>query len=241
MDTETVVKSVQKTGRCVVVEEGLAAIGVGAEVAARIMEKAFDYLDAPVARVSGQGRADAVRGEPGKARAALGRRSDRGREGRSVTGKEFSMSYNALNPPPLVRDKPANEVMRVAVHNGELHMSLRRGFNDPGAWGAVVRRCGAPRRARLRAREDRHRRGSARAHPHRLREGDSRAAGRFGRDDRDQGHAVTEKDAPLFDALHVPPEAFEKGGVEVLRAVIVDGGLHVSLRRAFDDRKPGAC
>jgi len=54
MDTETVVKSVQKTGRCVVVEEGWQQSGIGAEVAARIMEKAFDYLDAPVARVSGK-------------------------------------------------------------------------------------------------------------------------------------------------------------------------------------------
>jgi hypothetical protein len=46
---------------------------------------------------------------------------------------------------------------------------------------------------------------------------------------------VSDRDAPVFDALHVPPEAFDKGGVEVLRAVIVDGALHVSLRRAFDD------
>jgi len=38
-----------------------------------------------------------------------------------------------------------------------------------------------------------------------------------------------------FEALNVPPSALEQGGVEVLRAVIVDGGLHVSLRRAFDD------
>jgi hypothetical protein len=38
-----------------------------------------------------------------------------------------------------------------------------------------------------------------------------------------------------FDPLNVPPEALERGGVEVLRAAIVDGGLHVSLRRAFDD------
>jgi hypothetical protein len=38
-----------------------------------------------------------------------------------------------------------------------------------------------------------------------------------------------------FDALQVPPTALEQGGVEVLRAAIVDGGLHVSLRRAFDD------
>jgi hypothetical protein len=38
-----------------------------------------------------------------------------------------------------------------------------------------------------------------------------------------------------FDPLHAPPGALERGGVEVLRAAIVDGGLHVSLRRAFDD------
>ncbi len=54
MDTDTIVQSVQKTGRCVVVEEGWPQSGVGAEVAARIMEHAFDYLDAPVARVSGK-------------------------------------------------------------------------------------------------------------------------------------------------------------------------------------------
>ena len=54
MDTDTVIESVKKTNRCVVVEEGWQQSGVGAEVAARIMEKAFDYLDAPVARVSGK-------------------------------------------------------------------------------------------------------------------------------------------------------------------------------------------
>ncbi len=54
MDTETIVASVQKTGRCVTVEEGWQQSGVGAEIAARIMEHAFDYLDAPVARVSGK-------------------------------------------------------------------------------------------------------------------------------------------------------------------------------------------
>ena len=41
--------------------------------------------------------------------------------------------------------------------------------------------------------------------------------------------------APGFEALHVPPAAFEQGGTEVLRAVVVNGALHVSLRRAFDD------
>ena len=54
MDTETIVASVQKTGRCVTVEEGWAQSGVGAEIAARLMEHAFDYLDAPVARVTGK-------------------------------------------------------------------------------------------------------------------------------------------------------------------------------------------
>jgi pyruvate dehydrogenase E1 component beta subunit len=52
MDTDTIVESVKKTGRAVTVEEGWQQSGVGAEIAARIMEKAFDYLDAPVARVS---------------------------------------------------------------------------------------------------------------------------------------------------------------------------------------------
>jgi pyruvate dehydrogenase E1 component beta subunit len=54
MDTQTLVQSVQKTGRCVVVEEGWQQSGVGAEVAARLMEHAFDWLDAPVVRVSGK-------------------------------------------------------------------------------------------------------------------------------------------------------------------------------------------
>jgi pyruvate dehydrogenase E1 component beta subunit len=54
MDTETIVASVMKTGRCVTVEEGFPQSGVGAEIAARIMEQAFDYLDAPVARVTGK-------------------------------------------------------------------------------------------------------------------------------------------------------------------------------------------
>ncbi|MCP3383466.1 MULTISPECIES: pyruvate dehydrogenase complex E1 component subunit beta [unclassified Bradyrhizobium] len=54
MDTETIINSVKKTGRAVTVEEGWAQSGVGAEIAARIMENAFDYLDAPVARVSGK-------------------------------------------------------------------------------------------------------------------------------------------------------------------------------------------
>jgi hypothetical protein len=38
-----------------------------------------------------------------------------------------------------------------------------------------------------------------------------------------------------FDALDPPPEALKEGGSEIFRAVVVNGGLHVSLRRSFDD------
>jgi pyruvate dehydrogenase E1 component beta subunit len=54
MDSDTIVESVKKTGRLVTVEEGWRQSGVGAEIAARVMEDAFDYLDAPVTRVSGK-------------------------------------------------------------------------------------------------------------------------------------------------------------------------------------------
>jgi pyruvate dehydrogenase E1 component beta subunit len=54
MDMETVVESVKKTGRIVTVEEGFRQSGVGAEIAARVQEEAFDWLDAPVTRVTGK-------------------------------------------------------------------------------------------------------------------------------------------------------------------------------------------
>jgi pyruvate dehydrogenase E1 component beta subunit len=54
MDSETIVRSVKKTGRCVAVEEGWPQSGVGSEIMARIMEGAFDYLDAPVMRICGK-------------------------------------------------------------------------------------------------------------------------------------------------------------------------------------------
>ncbi len=54
MDMETVLASVRRTNRCVAVEEGWPQSGIGAEIAARIMEQAFDDLDAPVIRVCGK-------------------------------------------------------------------------------------------------------------------------------------------------------------------------------------------
>ncbi|AIF81885.1 pyruvate dehydrogenase subunit beta [endosymbiont of Acanthamoeba sp. UWC8] len=54
LDTETIVNSVKKTNRIVAVEESWPFAGMGAEIAAQIMEHAFDYLDAPVKRVTGK-------------------------------------------------------------------------------------------------------------------------------------------------------------------------------------------
>jgi pyruvate dehydrogenase E1 component beta subunit len=53
LDLDTILDSVRKTNRCVIVEEGWPHGGVGANLAALIQEQAFDYLDAPIGRVTG--------------------------------------------------------------------------------------------------------------------------------------------------------------------------------------------
>jgi pyruvate dehydrogenase E1 component beta subunit len=53
LDRPTIVNSVKKTGRAVIIEEDWRSYGIGAELAATIQEEAFDYLDAPVLRVAG--------------------------------------------------------------------------------------------------------------------------------------------------------------------------------------------
>jgi len=52
LDMEPVIESFKKTNRAVIVEEGWQSFGVGSEVAARIYEQAFDYVDAPIRRVA---------------------------------------------------------------------------------------------------------------------------------------------------------------------------------------------
>lgn len=52
LDLEPVVESFKKTNRCVVVEESLPHFSVGSEIAAQLQEQAFDYMDAPIKRVS---------------------------------------------------------------------------------------------------------------------------------------------------------------------------------------------
>ena len=51
LDLETIVNSVKKTGRLVVVHEAVRTCGVGAEIGMQVCEAAFDYLDAPVVRI----------------------------------------------------------------------------------------------------------------------------------------------------------------------------------------------
>jgi len=53
LDEETIIQSVKKTGRAVIIHEAPKSFGPGAEIATRIMEKAFYYLEAPIARVTG--------------------------------------------------------------------------------------------------------------------------------------------------------------------------------------------
>jgi pyruvate dehydrogenase E1 component beta subunit len=54
LDAETILASVNKTHRIVTVEEGWPYAGIGAEIAALVMERAFDALDAPVVRIAGK-------------------------------------------------------------------------------------------------------------------------------------------------------------------------------------------
>ncbi|ABC22680.1 pyruvate dehydrogenase subunit beta [Rhodospirillum rubrum F11] len=54
LDVETILSSVRKTNRCVTLEEGWPFAGIGAEIGMTIMENAFDYLDAPVIRITGE-------------------------------------------------------------------------------------------------------------------------------------------------------------------------------------------
>ncbi|MGB1872123.1 MAG: pyruvate dehydrogenase complex E1 component subunit beta, partial [Candidatus Puniceispirillaceae bacterium] len=54
LDIETIVNSVRKTSRLVTCEEGFPFAGLGSEIAMQVMERAFDWLDAPIARVTGK-------------------------------------------------------------------------------------------------------------------------------------------------------------------------------------------
>ena len=54
LDTKSVISSIRKTNKCVVVEQGWSQSGVSSEIISVIMENAFDWLDAPVLRLTGK-------------------------------------------------------------------------------------------------------------------------------------------------------------------------------------------
>jgi len=54
LDIDSIINSIKKTGKAIVVEEGWKTGGVGGEIVSQIMENAFDYLDAPIKRVAGK-------------------------------------------------------------------------------------------------------------------------------------------------------------------------------------------
>lgn len=54
LDTKAIISSIQKTNKCVVVEQGWSQCGVSSEIISVIMENAFDWLDAPVLRLTGK-------------------------------------------------------------------------------------------------------------------------------------------------------------------------------------------
>lgn len=72
LDVDTIVTSVKKTGRCVIVHEATRTSGFGAELSAQVQERCFDYLEAPITRVTGYDTPYPVRLEweyfPGPAR-----------------------------------------------------------------------------------------------------------------------------------------------------------------------------
>ena len=82
LDLETIIESVKKTNRLVTVEEAWPVCSVGSEICAQVAMQAFDYLDAPPAKVSRRRRADALRRQPRAPGAAERRAGDRGGEER---------------------------------------------------------------------------------------------------------------------------------------------------------------
>src|SRR5262249_24578567 len=53
LDVDTILKSVAKTGRLLIVDEAFAPCGIGAEIAAQMIDRGFDELDAPIRRLNG--------------------------------------------------------------------------------------------------------------------------------------------------------------------------------------------
>ena len=138
MDTDTIVASVMKTGRCVTIEEGYPQSGVGAEISARIMEHAFDYLDAPVIRVTGKDVPMPYAANLEKL--ALPSVAEIVQAVKAVTTGDAMTThkFDALNIPPDALEKGGVEILRASVVDGAVSIALRRAFDDPFTWGVLL-------------------------------------------------------------------------------------------------------
>ncbi len=98
LDSDTILRSVHKTGRLLIVDEAFAPFGLGAEIAARVADAGFDDLDAPIRRLARRLHADAVQSAAGKSRGAAGRRHRTGdpRLVRGISGCVYSFSRELL-------------------------------------------------------------------------------------------------------------------------------------------------
>jgi pyruvate dehydrogenase E1 component beta subunit len=96
LDADTVIASVKRTNRVVTVEQGWPICSIGSEVAAQVVDKAFDYLDAPPMRVTGLRRQSRTYG------AAVGRRNRRNRQSGLLSG------LNHVHSDPYARSLPHN-------------------------------------------------------------------------------------------------------------------------------------
>ena len=141
MDSDTIIESVKKTGRLVTVEEGWKQSGVGAEIAARVMEQAFDYLDAPVARVTGKDVPMPYAANLEKL--ALPSVAEVVEAAKAVCTDERRSEQNLgqvrpLAVPPPALEQGGYEVLRAVISEGQLHVSLRRAFDEPETWGILL-------------------------------------------------------------------------------------------------------
>ena len=148
LDEDTLVASVKKTNRAVVAHEAVTRMGFGAEVAAVLQEKAFDWLDAPIERVGREVRAARVRAGDGEVRRAAARR--RARSDPEDGGARLMASEVKL--PRLGQGMESRHDRQVAEGRGRPRREGRAALRgrhrqgDPGGRGRGERRPAPDRR-----------------------------------------------------------------------------------------------
>ena len=133
LDHETIVESVKKTNRLVSVEEGWGPMGVGAEVVARVIEHAFDYLDAPPLRVHQEDVPLPYAANLEALSLPGGRQDRRGRE----SGDGVTHRYALPEPDGIetsAQDGSVLELTRVWIGSKDRRSCADRPMRIPGPW-----------------------------------------------------------------------------------------------------------